>query len=83
MKPAFKMPERKRVDDWVAAAGEGEGRAQVPSARAPMPKVKLARLTIDLEQDDHARFKSACALNSTDMVTEVRAFIKAWIQKHS
>jgi hypothetical protein len=77
MKPAFKMPERKSVDDWVSAATperEGEG---------AKPKVKPARLTIDLAPEEHARFKAACALNSTDMVSEVRAFIKEWTQKHS
>jgi hypothetical protein len=74
MKPVFKMPERKRVEDWVTAAGEGEG---------IKPKVKPARLTIDLPPELHARFKAACALSGTDMVTEVRMFIEDWTQKHS
>jgi hypothetical protein len=74
MKPAFKLPDRQRVDDWVASGG-GEG--------VQPPKSKPARLTIDLPAKLHARFKSACALNSTDMVTEVRSFIEAWTQKHS
>lgn len=73
MKPAFKLPDRKRVDDWVAGGGEG----------AAVPKIKPARLTIDLPPELHARFKAACALNSTDMVTEVRGFIEDWTQKHS
>ena len=44
---------------------------------------KLARLTIDLPRDLHARFKSACALNNTRMLDEVRGFIEVWTQKHS
>ncbi len=74
MKPAFKLPERQRLDDWVAGAVEGV---------AAKPKAKPARLTIDLPPELHARFKAACALNGTDMVTEVRAFIDDWTQKHS
>jgi hypothetical protein len=79
-KPAFKMPEReRRVDEWVARAGEGAQPALQPEAR---PKVKMARLTIDLPADLHARFKSVCALDGTDMVTEVRAFIEGRTQKN-
>jgi hypothetical protein len=73
VKPAFKLPERQRLDDWVAGAGDA----------AAKPKPKAARLTIDLPPDLHARFKAACALNGTDMVTEVRTFIDDWTQKHS
>ncbi len=44
---------------------------------------KLARLTIDLPKELHAKFKSACALNNTKMLDEVRGFIEVWTQKHS
>lgn len=70
-KPAFTLPTRKRVDDWVA--GEGEGAAK--------PKVKPARLTIDLDPEMHARFKSATALRGTNMVDEVRRFIERYIEQ--
>ncbi len=71
-KPAFSLPQRK-VQEWVDGAGEG----------ARPPKGKSARLTIDLDADLHARFKAACALSGTDMVSEVRQFIGGWTQKNS
>ncbi len=70
MKPAFSLPNRK-VDDWVNRGGE--------AAEAPAPKVKPARLTIDLHPELHAKFKSACALRGTNMVDEVRSFIENWV----
>jgi hypothetical protein len=88
MKPAFKLPDRK-VDDWVTAGGgEGTPPSAAPAERSvehatPQPKLKPARLTVDLEPRLHARFKAACALNSTDMVTEVRHFIETWTAEHS
>jgi hypothetical protein len=86
MKPAFKLPDRK-VDDWVTGPGEGGPPAPAPTEPAertpPVPKLKPARLTVDLDPGLHARFKAACALNTTDMVTEVRSFIEEWTQKHS
>jgi hypothetical protein len=80
-KPPFKMPDReKSIDDWVAGAGE-EGQPPQPQLGAK-PKVKMARLTIDLEAPLHAKFKAICALDGTDMVTEVRHFIVQRTQKH-
>jgi hypothetical protein len=70
VKPEFKLPDR-RVDDWVA----GE------AAAAPAPKVKPARLTIDLDPDLHLRFKAACVARRTTMVDEVRAFIEKWVEQ--
>ena len=72
-KAAFKMPARRpaeQMDDWVAGAGEGA-----------KPKVKPARLTIDLDPELHARFKSTTALKGTNMVDEVRAFIEGYVQQ--
>jgi hypothetical protein len=85
MKPSFKLPERQKVDDWVAGTvGSASTTPELKrEGEGVLPKVKPARLTIDLPPDIHARFKAACALNSTDMVTEVRAFIEDWTQKHS
>lgn len=80
MKPAFSLPQRKAVDDWVGRGGE----ATAPTAAEQedqMPKVKLARLTIDLDPELHAKFKAACAMRRTRMIDEVRTFIEAYIQK--
>ena len=81
-KPSFRMPERDRqVEDWVSGGGEG---ALQPSVQAePKPRLKMARLTIDLPPDLHAKFKASCALAGTDMVTEVRTFIEQFTQKHA
>jgi hypothetical protein len=72
MKPAFRLPDRKAVDDWVGGGAEGEG---------TQPKVKLARLTIDLDPELHAKFKAACAMRRTRMIDEVRSFIETYLQK--
>ena len=81
MKPAFKLPDRK-VDDWVSRAGEG-GQERPHDTTPTPPKVKPSRLTVDIDPGLHARFKAACALNATDMVTELRQFIESWTAEHS
>jgi ParG len=68
MKPTFKLPERKSVDAWV----------QGDEAK---PKVKPARLTIDLDPELHAKFKAATALKGTNMVDQVRSFIESYLKQ--
>jgi hypothetical protein len=75
MKPTFSLPQRKAVDAWVDRAGEREGPSE--------PKIKLARLTIDLNADLHAKFKAACAIGRTRMIDEVRGFIEEYTRKNS
>ncbi len=80
----FKLPirETQDVQGWVE-----EGAAPAESAAAPKAPTraagKQARLTIDLPQQLHARFKAACAINQTRMVEEVTRFIEDWTQKNS
>jgi hypothetical protein len=69
----FKLPARSKLDEWVGAEEQP----------AKPPKEPIARLTIDLPVELHARFKAACAMNRTKMLDEVRAFIEEWTQKHS
>lgn len=84
-KTPFRMPPRAatpeaKLDQWVEG---GEGAATSPES-APRPDRstgKMARLTIDLPSELHAKFKSACALRGTRMIDEVRRFIEDWTQK--
>ena len=73
-KPAFKLPER-RIDEWV------NGPVAPLIDKPSKPKVKLARLTIDLDAELHAKFKAACAMRRTRMIDEVRGFIEEYTQK--
>jgi hypothetical protein len=82
-KTPFRMPqrqpgERTQLDQWVS----GEDSASSGGGRPKRPEGKLARLTIDLPPDLHAKFKSICALKGTRMIDEVRGFIEDWTQKH-
>jgi hypothetical protein len=82
-KPSFKMPSRPEpastsVDQWVA--GREDTTALESTGRPEKPTGKLARLTIDLPPDLHARFKATCALKSTRMIDEVRRFIEGWTE---
>ena len=82
-KTPFRMPPRAepaaaKLDQWVA--GE-EGAPATAPPKADKPTGKLARLTIDLPSELHAKFKSTCALRGTRMIDEVRRFIENWTQK--
>ncbi len=85
----FKLPARdaQDVQGWVEeGAAPAEPTAEPTAAsRAPARAAggKRARLTIDLPQQLHGRFKAACAINQTRMVEEVTRFIEDWTQKHS
>ena len=79
-KTPFRLPQRTeaavtQLDQWVTG---GEG---APAAKPEKPTGKMARLTIDLPPELHAKFKSACALRGTRMIDEVRKFIEGWTQK--
>jgi ParG len=85
-KPPFRMPPRTepaaaQVDQWVAG-GEGAAAPEI-APRPERPAGKVARLTIDLPPDLHAKFKATCALKGTRMIDEVRRFIEGWTQKNS
>ena len=81
-KPSFKMPSRTepataKLDQWVA----GEETTTEAGPRIERPSGKVARLTIDLTPELHAKFKATCALRGTRMIDEVRRFIEEWTQK--
>jgi hypothetical protein len=83
-KAPFRMPPRAetpnaKLDQWVA----GGQRTEAPESKSPSRSTgKLARLTIDLPTELHAKFKATCALKGTRMIEEVRRFIEDWIQKN-
>lgn len=84
-KTRFRMPERggqatPEIDRWVKG-GQGDPAAEKP-VKADRTTGKVARLTIDLPPDLHARFKATCAIRRTRMIDEVRQFIEEWTQKH-
>ncbi len=80
----FKLPARdaQGVQGWVEGAAP-EALPAAPEASVRPTGGQKARLTIDLPQQLHARFKAACAINQTRMVEEVTRFIEDWTQKHS
>jgi hypothetical protein len=84
-KTPFRMPQRgptppANLDQWVSGREE-EGEAA--AASLPPERPRLARLTIDLPAELHAKFKATCALKSTRMIDEVRRLIEDWTQKNS
>ena len=85
-KTPFRMPQRAatptaKLDQWVSGAAEDLTAEKTP--RPERPAGKVARLTIDLPAELHARFKAACALKGTRMIDEVRQFIDEWTRKNS
>jgi hypothetical protein len=82
---SFKQPPARPFpvdpEKWV------NDRAPSPIANSEKTKAittgKSARLTIDLPQQLHARFKATCALRTTRMIDEVRRFIEEWTQKNA
>ena len=85
-KTPFRMPQRNatptaKLDQWVSGAVEDITAEE--TRRPERPAGKVARLTIDLSAELHARFKAACALKGTRMINEVRRFIDEWTQKNS
>lgn len=84
-KTPFRMPQRAatptvKLDQWVSGA---EGLTAEKAPQLERPAGKVARLTIDLPAELHAKFKAACALKGTRMINEVRQFIDEWTQKNS
>lgn|GEM_PF-5758090 len=61
-RPQVVSPE---ADSWVK---------ERPSQEAPTGPTK--RLTVDIPEDTHTRFKTVCAKHKTKMVEEIKAFIE-------
>jgi hypothetical protein len=85
-KTPFKMPSRAetpaaKLDQWVTGGEATTASEEAP--RSDRAAGKMARLTIDLPSELHAKFKATCALRGTRMIDEVRRFIEGWTQKNS
>jgi ParG protein len=82
-KITLRQPEERMAtsaDEWVSGLA-----TQKPTNTETQKRTgqKLARLTIDLPQELHGRFKAACAQQHTKMKDEVLSFIEKWTREHS
>jgi hypothetical protein len=80
-KITLRQPEERTptsADEWVSGLG-----TQNHTETQKLSGQKVARLTIDLPQELHGRFKAACAQQHTKMRDEVLSFIEKWTQEHS
>lgn len=77
MKTAFRTPTRgeqtKQADAWVAEP-RGQGGRQAPVN----PQEKVARLTLDLPDSLHHRFKMVCVSRKTTMLAEATRMIEEY-----
>jgi hypothetical protein len=81
-KITLRQPEERTptsADEWVS----GLATPKPAHTETQKPGQKLARLTIDLPQELHGRFKAACAHQHTKMKDEVLSFIEKWTREHS
>jgi hypothetical protein len=79
--PAAANRQSAVADAWVSGDTGTQKAAKTETRK--FGDEKLARLTIDLPQDLHGRFKAACAKGRTKMKDEVLSFIEKWTQEHS
>ena len=77
-------PAKQPTNEQIAAFERGGTGHDTPDRRTRAPtvaqKVKAEptkRLSLDLPQSLHTRFKTACSATSRKMVNEMQAFIKA------
>ena len=73
-------PPKQPTDDQIAAFERGGTGHDTPSRRAATPSAKTEstkRLSLDLPQSLHVRFKTACSATSRKMVSELQTFIES------
>lgn len=85
MSSKFKMPARGAQDmqEWVNEGAAPADTIPAPKKATEAMERKQARLTIDLPQQLHARFKAACAIKQTSMGEQVTNLIEEWVQKNT
>lgn len=85
MSSKFKMPARGAQDmqGWVDEGAAPADAIPTPKEATEVMGRKQARLTIDLPQQLHARFKAACAIRQTPMGEQVTNLIEDWMRKNT
>lgn len=68
--PSLRTPEKADLQNSAKAG------THKPTNTETQISVPIVRLTIDLPEPAHTRFKTACAMTKRKMVEEVRAFIE-------
>ena len=69
---------KKLTDDQILAFEQGGAGhdTSAPAKSKPVPVEATKRLSLDLPESMHTRFKTACSATGRKMVTEVQAFIE-------
>ncbi len=80
-KTTYKQPPVADVDAWVTQEAQAPESAKPARLTAGETSEKLARLTLDLPEDLHARFKAKCAIKRTKMQIELRKFVETWTRE--
>ena len=75
-------PKPKPLDEDIAAferggVGHDNGRLANRPKRIAPPQERTKRLSLDLPESKHRRFKTACSATGHKMVQEIEAFIDA------
>ncbi len=79
--PRPKQLAPEQIDAYVhGGAGHGTTSAAVTAAEKPKG-VPMKRLSIDLPEEMHRRFKVACAASGRKMAVELTAFIERHTEK--
>ena len=77
---AAPKPKQPTDDQILAFERGGAGHDTKQSAKVEaksVPREPTKRLSLDLPESVHRRFKTACSAASTKMVSELHAFIEA------
>lgn len=76
-KPATQVPAEPQTQDSVSPSSQNSAEAETQIGAAGRAIAEpIVRLTIDLPESVHTRFKAACAATRRKMVQEVRIMIE-------
>ncbi len=69
-------PRQPTADAIAAYEQGGAGHDQAAAAPPPKPAERSKRLSLDLPESVHTRFKTACSATGRKMVSEIHEFIE-------